>query len=343
MESSLIQPSDAILAKIARTTTFPVEFFRRPPREAVPLGSLLFRAKASASGRDFSQAHRWGQLLIECYDDLAIKYERPVLRVPILSGERPSHAAALARSAIGLGPDLPIPNVTYALEQAGVKIVACPVSLSGRSAFSTWVGERTPEPVIVVSKEEAGDRLRFSEAHELGHLVLHFGRGGGRIRAIEQEANDFASAFLMPQAAMLAELTLPVTLRSLALLKPRWGVSLQALVMRAKHLGVITTRRARSLFQELNARGLRMDEGAELAVAVERPRLFRKMAELRYGAQIDVRRFAAEANIHPTDMSAIVNAHATAADLRSVVKGRKPRNIVAFRSSKGRGTSPDRF
>jgi len=73
------------------------------------------------------------------------------------------------------------------------------VPLSGRSAFSTWAGERTAEPVIVVSEEEAGDRLRFSEAHELGHLVLHFGRAGGRAREVEQEANDFASAFLLPE------------------------------------------------------------------------------------------------------------------------------------------------
>lgn len=331
MESEIIQPTDAVLGRIATATTFPIDFFGRPLRTAFPLGSLLFRAKAAATGRDLAEAHRWGQLLIECYDGVAERYERPAVRLPVLSGERPTQAADVTRSALGLGPDVPIPNLTYALEQGGIKIVACPVPLSGRCAFSTWAGDRTPEPLIVVSREEAGDRLRFSEAHEVGHLVMHVGRAGGRIREVEQEANDFASAFLLPESAMLAELTPPVSLLSLAPMKRRWGVSLQALIMRARSLGIITNRRTRSLFQEINAGGHRLKEPEELAIPVERPRLFRKMAEMRYGAQLDVRRMAGDLALHPTLVAAIVNAHATAQDLRAVVTHRAPKNVVAFK------------
>jgi Zn-dependent peptidase ImmA (M78 family) len=331
MESEIIQPTDVVLGRIASATTFPVEFFSRPLGGSLPLGSLLFRAKAAATGRDLAEAHRWGQLLLECYVCVAERYERPAVRLPVLPGERPTLAADQTRSSVGLAPDIPIPNLTYALEQAGVKIVACPTPLAGRSAFSTWAGDRIPEPLIVLSREEAGDRLRFSEAHELGHLVLHFGRAGGRIRQVEQEANDFASAFLLPKSAMLAELARPVSLRSLAPMKRRWGVSLQALIMRARSLGVITNRRTRSLFQEINGRGYRLNEPEELAIPIERPRLFRKMAELRYGAQIDVRRMAGDMDLHPTLVAAILTAHATAQDLRAVVTHRTPKNIVVFK------------
>ncbi|MHB8377423.1 MAG: helix-turn-helix domain-containing protein, partial [Dehalococcoidia bacterium] len=164
MESEIIQPTDVVLGRIATATTFPIDFFHRPLRASPPLGSLLFRAKAAATGRDLAEAHRWGQLLIECYDFVADRYERPAVCLPVLPGERPTPAADQTRSALGLGPDIPIPNLTYALEQVGIKIVACPVPLSGRSAFSTGAGDRAPEPLIVVSRGEAGDRLRFSEA-----------------------------------------------------------------------------------------------------------------------------------------------------------------------------------
>lgn len=237
----------------------------------------------------------------------------------MLLGEDPSSAADLIRSALGLGPDTPIENLTYTLEQAGVKVVATPVELSGRMAFSTWVGERTSEPLLVVSKVASGDRLRFSLAHELGHLVLHFGRGGARVRDVEREAGSFASALLLPAQAMRAELTTPVTLTSLAPLKKRWGVSLQALILRSRDLGIISLKRSRSLFRQLTALGYRIHEPDELAIPVEQPRLFRKMAELTFGVQIDVRRFAQELCLEPTMMSAILNAHATNAELRSVV------------------------
>lgn len=331
MESELIQPSPAVLGELAARTTFPIEFFRRPLRDSLPLGSLLFRAKAASTVRDLAQAHRWGQLLVECYDEMADGYERPAVRLPVLSGERPTHAADQARSALGLGADGPVPNLTYALEQGGLKIVACPVPLPGRAAFSTWAGMRAPEPVMVVSFEAAGDRLRFSEAHELGHLVLHFGRAGGRVREVEQEANDFASAFLLPAASMLGELAQPVTLSSLAPMKLRWGVSLQALIMRARNLGVITERRARSLFQDLSQRGLRLREPEDLSIPVERPRLLRKMAELKYGEHPDVRRMARDMALDPILVKSILDAHAKADELRPVVKDRRRANVVPFR------------
>ena len=86
--------------------------------------------------------------------------------------------------------------------------------------------------MIVVAETAAGDRRRFSVAHELGHLVLHqFPQGAPRV--LEQQADAFAEAFLLPEAAMREALVPPITLTTLADLKTRWGVSLQALIRRA--------------------------------------------------------------------------------------------------------------
>jgi len=53
---------------------------------------------------------------------------------------------------------------------------------------------------------KTAERGRFDAAHELGHLVIHGqGRDLTSVRA-EQEANEFASAFLMPRESVTAHM-----------------------------------------------------------------------------------------------------------------------------------------
>ena len=77
-------------------------------------------------------------------------------------------------------------------------------------------------------------------AHELGHLVLQH----SRITRAEEERSAFsyAGALIMPEAAMRREISTPVTLSSIAVLKPRWRVAIQALIRRARDLDIITER-----------------------------------------------------------------------------------------------------
>jgi len=58
-------------------------------------------------------------------------------------------------------------------------------------------------PFIFLNSAKSAERGRHDAAHELGHLVLH--RHGGPIgRKAEEQANAFASAFLMPRSSILA-------------------------------------------------------------------------------------------------------------------------------------------
>jgi Zn-dependent peptidase ImmA (M78 family) len=103
-----------------------------------------------------------------------------------------------------------------------VWVVAIPVPLPQRDAFSTWAGGDGSTPVIVVAATTAGDRRRFSVAHEVGHLVLHQIPQGSPDE-LERQAYAFAEAFLLPEAAMRQVLVPPITLTTLADLKARWG------------------------------------------------------------------------------------------------------------------------
>ncbi len=64
--------------------------------------------------------------------------------------------------------------------------------------------------------------MRFSLAHELGHLVMHYYFIPSEATSVEDEANEFASEFLMHEREIrpqLKRLTLPI----LATLKQQWG------------------------------------------------------------------------------------------------------------------------
>ena len=87
-----------------------------------------------------------------------------------------------------------------------------------------------------MNRNQPADRQRFSLGHELGHIVMH------RVPSptMEDEANAFASALLMPTQEVRPYLSGRLTIQKLASLKPVWRVSMQALLYRARAIGTIT-------------------------------------------------------------------------------------------------------
>jgi Zn-dependent peptidase ImmA (M78 family) len=237
---------------------------------------------------------------------MAAQTDYPAPRLPRLD-HGPVAAACLTRQALGLAPDQPIGPLIRTLERAGVWVLAIPVPLPRRDACSAWAGGDAIIPVLVVAATPAGDRRRFSVAHEVGHLVLHQVPQGAP-HALERQADAFAEAFLLPEGAMREALVPPITLTTLAALKARWGVSLQALIRRAHTLDLLTPSQYRSLHAQLGARGWRTEE--PVAVPVERPRALRQLAELLYGRPIDYPSLAHAMSLDPAFVRELLAAHA---------------------------------
>jgi Zn-dependent peptidase ImmA (M78 family) len=296
---------DDLLSAIAFQTGFPPAFFQDPYVEDFPLGSLQFRAHASMTRRDRLQAYRYAQTLFELFRRMSHRVKRPEVRLPRAAHD-PITAARLTRSAFGLSPETPIPHLINSAEHAGVVVLGLPVRLDGREAFSTWVGDL---PVIALSADRPGDRLRFNVAHELGHLVLHQTMIGSGAHP-ERQADAFAAELLMPQMAMFNELVPPITLTSLAKWKVRWRVSMQALARRARDLRIITERQYYYLFEQIGREGYRKSEPENLAIPAEKPRGLRQMLEVLYGVPVDYRRLALDTNLTPTLLKQIIEVHA---------------------------------
>ncbi len=314
-----LQPSDEVLEAIAIQTGFPPSFFRRKPRAGFPAGSLQFRARKMSAG-ERTRVYQYARTVWESVQDMADEISEIPVKLPSLD-EPPEVAADVTRSELGLQPDVPIPHLINAVERAGVIVLTVPLPLKKWDAFCSWAGEEKKRPVIVIASEAPGDRLRYSVAHEVGHLVLHRSLQG-ELKTIDQEANRFAAALLMPKSAILQEIVPPVTLTSLADLKPRWGVSIQSLIYRARDLGIITDRQFRYLFEQLSKRGWRKQEPLDLPV--ERPRAVRKMAEILYGDPIDHRQLAARANFRPQFAKDILELHASREEILAGRKRQQP-------------------
>ena len=301
------EPENAYLQAIALRTTFPLTFFKqgRPPEFA--LGSLLFRKRKSLDRDDKARIRQTARLAFELVEKLA-RSRQPDIQVTRFSTKiDPVKAAIVTRDNLGLSPDTPVYRLMRTLEKNGVLVLSLPVAIPKYDAFSLWSDGEPRQPLIVLSANRPGDRVRFSLSHELAHLLMHHPVTIGSA-VVEEEANHFAAEFLLPAEAMKRELLLPITLTHLAQLKARWGVSMQALIMRALALNLITVRQTKRLFMMLSAKGWRTAE--PVSIPAEKPRRLRKLAEAIYGPAPEIQELASLVHAPAKLVRQIVDCHA---------------------------------
>jgi Zn-dependent peptidase ImmA (M78 family) len=193
--------------------------------------------------------------------EIEATYTLPSL--PVDEFESVERIAALARAQWQL-PAGPIQNLTRTLEAAGIVVVHS--DLAGSAVDGVTFAAPGLPPLIVLNATQPPDRMRFSLAHELGHLLMHRTQP---TRLMEDQANDFASFFLMPTQDIRPFYNRRVDLRLLAELKPVWRVSMASLLMRARSLGLIAPNQERYLWQQFNMAKIRMAEPPELDFPAE--------------------------------------------------------------------------
>jgi Zn-dependent peptidase ImmA (M78 family)/transcriptional regulator with XRE-family HTH domain len=168
----------------------------------------------------------------------------------------PAEAADALRLAWQV-PIGPIKHVIGLVESAGVVVIDRDLFTASQDALSARLGG-SPRAMILVARGLAPDRLRFTVAHELGHLLLHAAPREGQ----EAQANAFASELLAPADQIKNELTGLRTgdIERLLDLKAQWGISVAALIRRAFDLDLITDRQYREFQIKLGRLGWRQAE-----------------------------------------------------------------------------------
>lgn len=253
-EKGLQQPTDETLARLAAELDFPVDFFHESDFEVIAEPSASFRSLTNMTASKRDQALGAGTVALLIDEWIEKRFSRPDPDVPDVDTDDPEQAAEAVRAEWGLGSK-PIRNVVHLLELHGVRVFSLDEEVRTVDAFSFW---RDDKPYIMLNTQKSAEHSRFDAAHELGHLVLH--RSGQRGREAEREANQFASALLMPRSAMLASGLAHATLPTLIARKHEWRVSVVALIYRLHALGLHSEWHYRSLYIEASKKGYRTKE-----------------------------------------------------------------------------------
>lgn len=281
LENKLIDRlSDDELSRLADALGFPPSFFLEPDDIlGLPLSvHPMFRKRSSVGVRHLEQLQ--AQLNLRLFhirrllQSVTVEVELELPEMDVDEFDSPGRIAGLLRRTWGV-PFGPFKDLVGRIEKTGCIVVLGDFGTSavdGVTLRSSWMNQ----PCIFLNRYQPVDRLRYTLAHELGHIVMH------RVPSLEMEdeANAFASELLMPAEQIRAELSgRRITLSALAALKPVWSVSMQALLMRATDIGVINQSRSRYLWRQMSALGYRKREPV-LLDDLERPTVHPELIRL---------------------------------------------------------------
>jgi Zn-dependent peptidase ImmA (M78 family)/DNA-binding XRE family transcriptional regulator len=270
-ERGLRVPNDEQAEALATALMVPVNFLLSDLRFTQPVHRTqraeTKRTERMVSGRLELARVAATRLLEDINIDTPFKF--PTIEDPL--SPDPEEAAGSIRRVWRV-PAGPIDDLSNLVEGAGA--VVLPVDFGVANILAAYADLRGDQRWCFTNTRTLdGARARFSLAHELGHALLHWDRfGAPKGRDAEQEAHRFAAAFLMPAGDISAALgRIRFTLDELIPFRQRWGVSIQALITRARDLRLITPDQFTRLYKQISARGWRKAEPGH--VPLERPAL----------------------------------------------------------------------
>jgi Zn-dependent peptidase ImmA (M78 family) len=211
-------------------------------------------------------------------------FHNPLEDFSISSQEDIEAAAEKLREYWNLGSGA-IANVTELLEDNHIKVLELDSS-EEFDGFSTWVNQKRI-PLIVLNKSKFKDKLdrkRFTAFHELAHLLLKVNHLPEREK--EKFCHAFATAMLISKDTLKKELggkRSKLSINELGAMKQQYGISMQALVYRAKDLQLISDNYFKQFYATFNQLGYRKNEPVVYEGAEHSNRfsqlLFRALAE----------------------------------------------------------------
>ncbi len=184
-------------------------------------------------------------------------------------------AAITLRDSWDLG-NRPLDNLVQTTEDRGVVVLSWD-DASGR--FDGLSGMCGAYPVTVINTKRSSDRIRFSLAHEIGHLVMDTSPMATGDE--ESLAHRFAAALLVPAEHAIRELGSRRTWLDwgeLKVLKRKYGLSMAAWIRRARDLEIINESAYESMNRQIRTSGWHKDEPGKY-LGDEEPLLLKQMAQ----------------------------------------------------------------
>ena len=245
-EKGLMMPSSDVLILLSNALNMKLDYFFRPYTIDIDPSKFEFRKKSSMGSKKVesikylvcSEIEKY--LEIEAILGITSKFCFDYGNTTV-EGENEAKLLALRlRNDLNIGSDAIVSAIDL-LESVGVKII----EIEHDSSFSGTCNEAGGLPVIVVNKNMCSERKRLTIFHELGHLLMHCADGVDQ----EKMCNVFANEVLIPSDKSRHD----ISLVELQAMQREYGISVDALMVKAAQLNIITDRRFTSYHKKKNA------------------------------------------------------------------------------------------
>lgn len=327
LEQGVKTPTAEMTEALSAALGVTARFFSLTTGDGVRPEQCHFRKQRTTPVSVVSQVLARGTLLDGFIDRLDRELDLPTVTFPDIQAESVAEIEQTAEQVrdlwqLGSGP---ISSMMRVVENAGAIV-----------SFFGGVSERVDalsidrrRPMIIRSEAKpSACRLRFDLAHECGHLIMHRGIETGD-KETEDQANRFASAFLLPRASFIHEFPRGSYLNWQAIydMKLRWKVSAAAILRRAFDLKMLPADQYRTGHIHLSKTGQRKVEKFDDVITAEMPELLpTAMSALEDAFPGAIRRIAADAGLEDDMFSNVAGL-----DLPPVLR-LTGGNVLSFRS-----------
>lgn len=281
-------PKAETTLRLINALKFPREFFSEKS-ELELHGPAFFRSQSASTKkiRDMQEVELSFQYKVYCVLKNYVNF--PKVNLPQLIYKDPKTItdeliktkAMETRQFWGLGKSEPVDNIINLVEANGIIVSKANISNEKLDAVSETIEGRPY--ILLTDNNESAVRRRFNIAHELGHIILHNGiesihdyTDHDLKKIIENQANLFASSFLMPDFAFEKSL-LSTSLDFFVSLKKYWQVSIQSMIYKTYDLHLISDDQRLYLNKKISWNKWRKREPLDDYIEIEKPELFKNV------------------------------------------------------------------
>ena len=279
-EKDLSQPSAEVIMQLESSLGFPRKFFYEKSFYSNSIGNTYFRSLSKATKKDIEAQKLRVDFLEPIFKLIDDYIELPQANIPTFQADiEVEEAAKELREEWNLGNG-PIKNIVELLEVNGLIVSTSKMNIQEIDAYTQTrkINNRNVYFVILGNDKGSYFRRQFDGAHELGHIVLHESNldistlTSEQEKQIESEANQFASAFLLPAETFSRDVSImPTNLNHYLFLKKKWHVSVGAMVRRAYSLNIITSAQYTTLQRKMSSQGWRTVEPYDESFSPTKP------------------------------------------------------------------------
>lgn len=240
-EKGVMMPENNVIVALAKALNVNLEYFFRPLSS---INKVEFRKKSTLSVKKQEQVKECVRDITERYITIEqllginISFQNPIEDIVVEDCDGVENVVRELRKGWWTGLRN-LSNVVELLEDKGIKVLMVDFDMSFEG-LSAWVNDNE-FPVVVINRNMSVERIRFTAMHELGHLLLNI---PSELPDKEKEkiCHRFANAMLLPKEALIEEVgnkRRGIALPELIAIKEQYGISVAAVLMRMRDLGII--------------------------------------------------------------------------------------------------------